>query len=195
MKRADVIVEEEGIYINDENGTEIVSWTIDEWKEDTEFVVPAIANAIKMALMKGPDALKTSIKWKNSVGYDPNDFNLSEYVNVINPAIRKFLLKKIEDENNRPEIHNEQITIAMAGMDIIEIIFGAVDDRGELVGNIPEFFEGFKVGFGVEVNIKTYENDGKISLEWETYYVTLIMDRNKDGLTVKEIRDMIDDEF
>lgn len=32
-----------------EDGIEIVGWSVDEWTEDPEFVVPAIANAIHLA--------------------------------------------------------------------------------------------------------------------------------------------------
>lgn len=49
----------DGIYINDEHG-EIVSWVEDEWIEDSE-VVFAIANAIQLYYVIGPEALRRRI--------------------------------------------------------------------------------------------------------------------------------------
>jgi PHD/YefM family antitoxin component YafN of YafNO toxin-antitoxin module len=49
MRNLEVEVAEKFICITDENGDEVVYWHQDEWVEDPELVVPAIANAIHLA--------------------------------------------------------------------------------------------------------------------------------------------------
>ena len=48
MDKLNIDICDEEITISMKDGTEIVHWTIDEWEEDPT-IVPAIANAIRMA--------------------------------------------------------------------------------------------------------------------------------------------------
>lgn len=52
-----VKVFEDGVYIYDHNGVEIVSWTEDEWEQDPS-VVASIANALVIFYTEGEYALK-----------------------------------------------------------------------------------------------------------------------------------------
>jgi hypothetical protein len=57
-----VDIDNEGGHIRIYDGDEeIVGWSQDEWVEDPEFVVPAIANAIKLAY-EDIDGLKNSLQ-------------------------------------------------------------------------------------------------------------------------------------
>ena len=53
-----VEIEDGSIRIYDKDGEEIVGWEETEWVEDPKFVVPAIANAIKIFCDDGEDELK-----------------------------------------------------------------------------------------------------------------------------------------
>ena len=55
MIKLNVVVDEDFIAVNMEDGTEIVCWNQDEWEEDPT-IVPAICNAIDMAYTD-PDRL------------------------------------------------------------------------------------------------------------------------------------------
>ena len=59
-----VEIEEGSIRIYDKVGEEIVGWVDTGWIEDPEFVVPAIANAIKVFYEDGEDKLKELIDWR-----------------------------------------------------------------------------------------------------------------------------------
>jgi hypothetical protein len=59
-----VEIEEGTIRIYDKAGDEIVGWVDTEWIEDPEFVVPAIAKAIRVFYEDGEDKLKELIDWR-----------------------------------------------------------------------------------------------------------------------------------
>ena len=49
-----VEIEADGIYITKDNGEEVVMWDEQEWRDDPT-VVPAIANAVRLALTNPAD--------------------------------------------------------------------------------------------------------------------------------------------
>lgn len=57
-----VVITSDAIYIYDDNGTEIVSWTEQEWIDDPS-IVPSICNAIYIRLTEGAQGLREAIWW------------------------------------------------------------------------------------------------------------------------------------